>query len=55
MSLLPDRCSAGADGWECAACGRKDSSRFSAAAVPEGSLSGVRDLQRRDAGGRPKG
>ena len=36
MSLLPDRCSAGADGWECAACGRKDSSRFSAAAVPEG-------------------
>ena len=54
-SLLPDRCSAGTDGWECAACGRKDSSRFSAAAVPGGSLSGVRDLQRRDAGGRPKG
>lgn len=49
---MPDRCSAGADGWECAACGRKDSSRFSAAAVPEGSLSGGYGICN---GGMPEG
>lgn len=54
-SLLLDRCPAGADGWECVARGRGDSSRFSVAVAPEGSLSGAWDLQWRDAGGRPKG
>ena len=39
-ACCPGRCSAGADGWECAACGRKDSSRFSAAAVPGGRCQG---------------